>query len=208
MRGGLSGGTAASGHATMEAIQKNPPLLRVILNPFALTPGFEGPKQPSGEKPLHDPDLGAEVGPFMMAVINTKNVHRSNLLARPRVRHGLRLRRDDRRHARARRRRSPQPRGNAPKPGEGPSKAEREAGFYDVVFIGIDRDGRQVRAAVRGDRDPGYGSTAKMIAEAGLCLVQDCADVRAGIWVPGAAMGQKLIDRLPRAGVTFSDETA
>ena len=93
-----------------------------------------------------------------------------------------------------------------PKPGEGPSKEERESGFYDLVFLGIDADGRQVRGAVRGDRDPGYGSTAKIIAEAGLCLVHDCADVPGGIWVPGAALGQKLIDRLPRAGVTFTAE--
>jgi short subunit dehydrogenase-like uncharacterized protein len=207
MRGGLSGGTAASGQATLDAIQKNPPLLRVIMNPFALTPGFEGPKQPSGEKPLHDPDLGADVGPFMMAVINTKNVHRSNYLLDHA--YGKDFAYDEMIVITPG---APAPfsaeRGKVPKPGEGPNKQEREAGSYDVVLIGIDTDGRQVRAAVRGDRDPGYGSTAKIIAEAGLCLVQDCKDVAGGIWVPGAAMGQKLIARMPRAGVTFSDETA
>lgn len=207
MRGGLSGGTAASGQATLEAIQKSPPLLRVIMNPFALTPGFEGPKQPSGEKPLHDADLGAEVGPFMMAVINTKNVHRSNYLLGHA--YGTDFAYDEMIVLTPG---APAPftaeRGKVPKPGEGPSKAEREAGSYDLVLIGIDGDGRQVRAAVRGDRDPGYGSTAKMIAEAGLCLVQDCKDVPGGSWVPGAAMGHKLIARMPRAGVTFSDETA
>lgn len=207
MRGGLSGGTAASGQATLDSIQKNPPLLRVIINPFALTPGFEGPKQPSGEKPLHDPDLGAEVGPFMMAVINTKNVHRSNYLLGHA--YGTDFAYDEMIVLKPG---APAPftaeRGKVPKPGEGPSKEEREAGSYDLVLIGIDSDGRQVRAAVRGDRDPGYGSTAKMIAEAALCLVQDCKDVPGGIWVPGAAMGQKLIDRMPRAGVSFSEEPA
>jgi short subunit dehydrogenase-like uncharacterized protein len=207
MRGGLSGGTAASGQATLDAIQKNPPLLRVIMNPFALTPGFEGPKQPSGEKPLHDPDLGADVGPFMMAVINTKNVHRSNYLLGHA--YGKDFAYDEMIVVTPG---APAPfsaeRGKVPKPGEGPSKEEREAGSYDVVLIGIDAGGRQVRAAVRGDRDPGYGSTAKMIAEAGLCLVQDCTDVPGGIWVPGAAMGDRLVARMPRAGVTFSDETA
>ena len=68
--------------------------------------------------------------------------------------------------------------GKTPKPGEGPEKEERDAGFYDV------RSSRQRRRpasarAVRGDRDPGYGSTAKMIAEAGVCLVQERSDVRA-----------------------------
>jgi short subunit dehydrogenase-like uncharacterized protein len=64
-----------------------------------------------------------------------------------------------------------------------------------------------VRAGVHGDRDPGYGSTAKILAEAGVCLVKDCANVPGGIWVPGAAMGQNLIDRLnANAGVTFKAE--
>jgi len=96
---------------------------------------------------------------------------------------------------------------SAPKPGEGPSKEERERGFYDVVFIGIDKDGRKVQASVKGDMDPGYGSTSKILAEAGICLVKNCPDVPGGIWVPGAAMGQKLIDRLnANAGVTFEAE--
>jgi short subunit dehydrogenase-like uncharacterized protein len=205
MRGGLSGGTAASGRATMEALQKDPALLQLLLSPFALTPGFDGPKQPSGDKAMHDPDLGAEVGSFMMAVINTKNVHRSNLL----LGHvyGTQFAYDEMSVITPGAPAAFDAGGKLPRPGEGPSKAERDSGYYDIVFIGIDSDGRQVRGAVRGDRDPGYGSTSKIIAEAGLCLVQDCASVPGGIWVPGAAMGQKLIDRLPRAGVTFADET-
>src|SRR5579859_1827750 len=80
MRGGLSGGTAASGAATMAAIQKDPSLGMLMMNPFALTPGFTGPAQPPGNAVEHDDDIGADVGPFMMAMINTKNVHRSNAL--------------------------------------------------------------------------------------------------------------------------------
>ena len=53
--------------------------MAVMMSPFGLTPGFEGAAQPSGTTPETDPDVG-EVAPFMMAVINTKNVHRSNLL--------------------------------------------------------------------------------------------------------------------------------
>src|SRR4051812_36007962 len=80
IQGGLSGGTAASGAATMAAIQKDPSLGMLMMNPFALTPGFQGPDQPPGNAVHHDPDVGADVGPFMMAVINTKNVHRANAL--------------------------------------------------------------------------------------------------------------------------------
>jgi short subunit dehydrogenase-like uncharacterized protein len=96
---------------------------------------------------------------------------------------------------------------NAPKPGEGPSKAEREAGFYDIAFIGIAADGRKVRVSVKGDRDPGYGSTSKMLAEAAICLVKDAPDVPGGVWTPGAAMRTKLLDRLQRnAGLAFTVE--
>jgi short subunit dehydrogenase-like uncharacterized protein len=78
-----------------------------------------------------------------------------------------------------------------------------------LVFVGIAADGRQVRGAVHGDKDPGYASTSKLIAETAICLVHERPDVAGGIWVAGAALGQSLIDRLhTHAGLTFSDETA
>lgn len=208
MRGGLSGGTAASGAATMAAIQKNPALGMLMFNPFALTPGFTGPAQPTGMDKHVDPDLGQEVGPFMMATINTKNVHRSNLLQDHAW--GADFVYDEMSVILPGADASFTSMGGAgaPKPGEGPSKEEREAGFYDLLFIGIDADGKQVRGSVYGDKDPGYGSTSKIIAETAICLVQDAADVPGGVWVPGAAMGQKLVDRLAaNAGLTFRDET-
>jgi short subunit dehydrogenase-like uncharacterized protein len=98
---------------------------------------------------------------------------------------------------------------NVPKPGEGPSKEERENGFYDLVFVGVDSGGGEVRGAVHGDKDPGYASTSKLIAETAICLVKERPDVPGGVWVPGAALGRALIDRLQgHAGLTFSDETA
>jgi short subunit dehydrogenase-like uncharacterized protein len=209
MQGGLSGGTAASGRATMAAIQKDPSLLAVMFNPFALTPGFTGPEQPRGDKPKLDALLGQQVGPFMMAAINTKNVHRSNFLQ------GHAWGRDftyDEMAIIADGAQTEFPAltgDNVPRPGEGPSKAERETGFYDLLFIGVDHAGRQVRGAVYGDKDPGYASTAKLIAETALCLVQERPDVAGGIWVPGAALGQSLVDRLQaHAGLSFTDETA
>jgi short subunit dehydrogenase-like uncharacterized protein len=96
-----------------------------------------------------------------------------------------------------------------PKPGEGPTKAEREAGFYDLLFIAEGLDGRTVRASVKGDMDPGYGSTSKMLAEAGLALAFDVPRERTpgGCWSSAAAMGEALLNRLPaKAGITFHDE--
>lgn len=208
MKGGLSGGTAASGAATMAAIQKDPSQLAVMMSPFGLTPGFEGPAQPPGMAPEEDPDVGP-VAPFMMAVINSKNVHRSNLLmGHP---YGTDFVYDEMVMG------GPGSGGpgftdlgsipgGPPKPGEGPTKEERETGFYDILFIGIAKDGRQVRVSVKGDKDPGYGSTSKMLAEAGVALVR-APDVAGGVLTPAAALQGRLVERLQKnAGLTFNVE--
>jgi short subunit dehydrogenase-like uncharacterized protein len=215
MRGTLSGGTAASGRATFEAVAKDLSLVAILNDPFALTPGFSGPKQPKGNRPVYEEDLQSWTAPFMMALINTRNVHRSNMLM------GFPYGRDfvydemvltgpgEKGEANAKRvmaANSEKTGPNAPKPGEGPSKEERESGLYDLLFVGLAPDGRQVRVAARGDRDPGYGSTSKMIAECAICL-REMPDIPPGIWTPGAAMGDRLIKRLiDHAGITFDVE--
>ena len=80
MRGGLSGGTLASGMATMAAVQRDPSIGKLLADPFALTPGFTGPAQPDGDKAYEDKVAGSWVARFMMAGINTKAVHRTNFL--------------------------------------------------------------------------------------------------------------------------------
>jgi short subunit dehydrogenase-like uncharacterized protein len=66
----------------------------------------------------------------------------------------------------------------------------------DLVFIGIDRDGPKMQASVYGRKDPGYGSTAMILAETALCLLRNGDNAPPGISVPGAALGQKPIERL------------
>jgi short subunit dehydrogenase-like uncharacterized protein len=216
MRGTLSGGTAASAKATFDAVAKDLSLVAILNNPFALTPGFEGPKQPRGNKPVFEDDLQSWAAPFMMALINTRNVHRSNMLMG--FPYGREFVYDEmvltgagaKGEANARlvmAANTGKTGPNAPKPGEGPSKEERENGLYDLLYVAIAPDGRQVRAAVKGDRDPGYGSTSKMISECAICLLRDAPDVAARFWTPGAAMGHKLIKRLEdHAGITFRAE--
>src|SRR6476646_9490104 len=80
VKGGMSGGTAASAQATLAAAARDPALIRLLTDPFALTPGFTGPSQPSGLIPGYDPGMNALLVPFPMAPINTKNVHRTNFL--------------------------------------------------------------------------------------------------------------------------------
>ena len=96
---------------------------------------------------------------------------------------------------------------DAPKPGEGPSKKEREEGMYDVLLIGEAKDGRSIKVGVTGDRDPGYGSTSKIIAEAAVCLAKDDIKVPGGLYTSAPAMGLDLVDRLTKnAGMTFKVE--
>ena len=216
MRGTLSGGTAASAKATFDAVAKDLSLIAILNDPFALTPGFTGPKQPRGNKPAYEEDLQSWAAPFMMALINTRNVHRSNMLmgfpyGREFIYDEMALTGPgEKGEANAKKvmaANNEKTGPNARKPGEGPSKEEQENGLYDLLYVAIAPDGRRVRASVKGDRDPGYGSTSKMISECAICLLRDTPDVPAGFWTPGAAMQHKLIKRLvDHAGLTFEVE--
>lgn len=87
-------------------------------------------------------------------------------------------------------------------PGQGPSASTREKSWFKVHFIG-EANGLHIWTEVSGG-DPGYGETAKMLAESALCLAlnKDLPE-QYGIVSPGAAMGPALIDRLQQAGITF-----
>lgn len=214
MKGTFSGGTQASFKATMAAAAQQPELIQVLMDPFSLCAGFRGPEQPHGMKPLYEEDLDSWSAPFVMATINTKNVHRSNTLLGHD--YGEDFVYDEMMFT------GPGEQGEAAakavaadksmsesklKPGEGPSKEEREAGFYDVQFIGTDDQGNCVKVGVKGDKDPGYGSTCKMIAESAVCLLKYPDLAGGGVWTPAAALGSELIERLQaRAGLSFSVE--
>ncbi|MGJ4893099.1 saccharopine dehydrogenase family protein [Bradyrhizobium sp. HKCCYLRH3099] len=216
MSGTLSGGTAASAKATFDAVAQDLSLVSILKDFFALTPGFKGPKQPPGNKPLYEEDLQSWAAPFMMALINTRNVHRSNMLM------GFPYGQDfiydemvltgagEKGEANAKKvmaANSEKTGPNAPKPGEGPSKEERDNGYYNLMFVAIAPDGRQARATVKGNRDPGYGSTSKMISECAIGLLRDGTSVKGGFWTPGAALQDSLIKRLvDNAGLTFTAE--
>ncbi len=217
MQGKFSGGTAASFMETMKRAGKQPEVLDWLKDPFTLTPGFEGPKQPHGAKPIMEEDLGSWSAPFIMASINTKNVHRSNALLGGR--YGEDFVYDEmmltgpgeggEQMAKGVMKMNASMGVNPPKPGEGPTKEERENGFYDVMFVGDTKSGQRVICSVAGDKDPGYGSTSKMIAEAAVCLAKDIdrGCVGGGIYTPAPAMGMSLIERLEKnAGLTFKVE--
>ena len=92
----------------------------------------------------------------------------------------------------------------APKPGEGPSEARRNAGYWKVRLVA--EDGGDQLIYIAGDRagDPGYGSTAKMLGESALCLAHDPLSSPGGVQTPSVAMAASLLPRLQAAGLTFA----
>jgi short subunit dehydrogenase-like uncharacterized protein len=220
IKGGPSGGTIASAMATFEAMARDPAVARTMADPFALTPGFRGPAQPDGSGATYDELAQAWAAPFVMAAINTKNVHRTNALSghpwgrdfvydervlagagRVGEQRARFLARQDRVQGLLLRfgpTRALLRRFALPQPGQGPTARQREKGHYQLSFSGRSASGQILRAQVTGDRDPGYGSTSKMIAESALCLLNDVdhSMTAGGVWTPGAAMGLALVRRL------------
>ncbi len=217
LKGFVSGGTVMSVRVTMEAVQKDPSLLGPLMDPFALTGGFVGPEQPPANEVMEDEAFGLWVAPFRMAVINAKNIHRSNALL------GHTYGKDfvydemfiggkgDVGKAAAEAAVATggfDSGGDLPKPGEGPSKEQREEGFFDLLVHGTASNGETLSIAVKDDMDPGYGSTSKMLPESVLCLLEERAGTPGGIYTAAAAMGADLRKRLvERAGLKFEVES-
>jgi short subunit dehydrogenase-like uncharacterized protein len=231
-KGGLSGGTIASMLNILEAARADASVAKYLKNPFAICPPEDrkGPRQPSVNGPKHDATLDSWMAPFIMAAINTRVVHRANALQNHR--YGKDFIYDEAvltgRGFGGRMKATTVSLGMGafaigaslgptrtllkkfvlPKQGEGPNPEQREAGFFNIVIHGENSAGQRLRVRVRGDRDPGYGSTSKMIGEAAVCLAQDIGeDVPGGFWTPSTALGDALRLRLAEhAGVTFEVE--
>lgn len=228
--GGVSGGTVASMMNMMEEAKRDPKILDIIADPYALNPpnmptGDDGPDQTAA---VYDQDFKQWTGPFVMAGINTRVVRRSHaLLGYP---WGEHFRYDEAILT------GNGPAGLAkaslvaggtnlmtaatgftpirnlmarvvPAPGEGPSEETIKNGFFNIeLFAAHPEDPtKNLVAVVTGDRDPGYGATCKMIAESAVCLALDPLTSAAGISTPAAAMGDHLIARLQeKGGMSFT----
>ena len=153
MNGEFSGGTAASMKATMAALHSNPDLINVLINPHALCEGFQGVQQDDDSKPKYDEELDTWVAPFFMAPINTKNIHRSNKLLNHIYGEDFKYNEmwiqgsGEEGKAAAEFISTMNPLGDAPEPGEGPSKESRENGNYDVLFC-ADLDDQTIKVSV------------------------------------------------------------
>jgi short subunit dehydrogenase-like uncharacterized protein len=230
MKGAASGGTVASMTNIFKEVASNPALRKVLANPYAICPSDHGNtvRQDNMNRPQYDDDFNSWVAPFVMAVINTRIVHRSNALVedgysqhfdyneamltgKGLMASGIAAGVGVGLGAFAMAAVIPPTRWAMekfilPKPGEGPSIEAQEKGFYDLRFYGKTDDGQEIRCKVTGDQDPGYGSTAKMLGQAAACLAQDISkdNVQGGFWTPASVFGTQLITRLEKhAGLTF-----
>jgi short subunit dehydrogenase-like uncharacterized protein len=230
MRGGVSGGTVASMVNVVREAAANPTLRKELANPYSLCgpESSKGVPQPDVKAASWDVDFGAWCAPFVMAAINTRVVHRSNALQAQA--YGADFRYDEAvltgRGAKGRLSalgiaaglggfmlgavlaptRLLLMRFVLPAPGEGPSPEAQRTGFFELHFFGTTADGRSLRTKVVGDRDPGYGSTARMFGEAGGCLARDVpkAALLGGFWTPATAFGERLLERLQaHTGLSF-----
>ncbi|NQX93922.1 MAG: saccharopine dehydrogenase NADP-binding domain-containing protein [Erythrobacter sp.] len=228
MKGGASGGTIASMINMVKEASGNPELRKELKDPYSLCPpghGFTARQRDIGTE--YDEASGGWIAPFVMAAINTRVVHRSNALSGNA--YGDQFLYEE---ATATGEGSSGKRGARamsigmgalmvgmalppvrwllantvlPKPGEGPSEKDQLEGKFDLVFFGTTTKGETIRCRVTGDRDPGYGSTAKMLSQAAACLAKDIPeDTPGGFWTPATLMGDALVERLTaHAGLTF-----
>jgi short subunit dehydrogenase-like uncharacterized protein len=223
--GGVSGGTIASAMNLMDEASRDRNVRRIIADPYSLTPGERGPDGPDQRGVRFDRDINRWTGPFVMAAINTRVVRRSNALL------GYAWGRDFRyseamsmpnavaatmltaglgtfvglaaiKPIRGVMKKM------LPAPGEGPSKEKRDKGFFKVRVVGTSETNNgtpptKLLGIVAGTSDPGYGETAKMLAESAVCLAKDRLDAKGGVLTPASCMGMTLVERLRKAGMTF-----
>jgi short subunit dehydrogenase-like uncharacterized protein len=233
MRGGVSGGTVASMKGTVDDVKRDRSLLKVLGDPYALSPDRGAEPANGHERDLRgverSEELGTWLGPFVMAAINTRVVRRSNALQDHAYGRDFRYREvmafGDGLAGRARATAvagvlGALPVGLAvpparfvldrvlPDPGEGPDDDLVRNGFFRIEIHTTTPAGEKWVAHVEATGDPGYGATAVMLGEAGLCLGLDGGRLpdRSGVLTPAVAMGDVLVGRLRAAGQTYVAE--
>ncbi len=229
LKGGASGGTIASMVNIAKEAAKDPELRKELKNPYSICPKNHNftSRQDNVSGAVFDEDFNCWVGPFVMGVVNTRVVHRSNALLNKayheqfKYDEAMMMGQDKKGKSRARNMswglnifmilaaikptRWILERFVLLKPGQGPTEEEQLKGHYDMRFMGIHENGQKIVTKVTGDRDPGYGSTAKMLGQAAVCLSKiSKQDKEGGFWTPASIYGEALIQTLTeQSGLTF-----
>ena len=226
-KGTYSGGTYASMQNIIKEAFKDREVRKSLTNPYGLNPvgQQDGLDKRDLRSVKYDKRIKSWISPFLMAGINTRIVRRSNALSN--FSYGKEFTYDEA----VMTGKGFKGRLNgiflsiplmflaakpgsffnkifniiSPKPGQGPNKKERENGYFSLRFFVFQKDGNKSIFKVTGDRDPGYGSTSKMLAESAVCLAKDDLEEKYGVLTPSYAMGVNILDRLvSNAGLTFS----
>ena len=230
LKGGVSGGTLASMKETVDEVRKDRSLMRILNDPYALSPDRGAEPELGNEADLrgaeHSDELGTWFGPFVMAPVNTRVVRRSNALRDWGYGHRFRYREvmDFGSGATGRAKALGVGGGMValtvglalppsrflldrvlPDPGTGPKEDLVRHGFFTIeIHARTPSDERWVcRVGAQGD--PGYGATSVMLGESALALGLDAGKLpdRAGVLTPATGIGLPLADRLRATGQTF-----
>ena len=227
-KGTYSGGTYASMQNIIKEAFKDRDVRKSLTNPYGLNPLVQqdGLDKRDLRSVKYDKRIKSWISPFLMAGINTRIVRRSNALSN--FSYGKEFTYDEA----VMTGKGLKGRLNgiflsiplmflaakpgsffnkifniiSPKPGQGPNKKERENGYFSLRFFVFQVDGNKSIFKVTGDKDPGYGSTSKMLAESAVCLAKDELEERYGVLTPSYAMGDNILNRLiSKAGLTFKE---
>ena len=230
-RGGVSGGTIDSVRGLVDEVRSDAARRRVVLDPYSLSPDRAAEPDLGSER---DPvGVGYEDGrwnaPFVMGTFNTRIVRRSNALTAWSYGRTFRYREVV---GVGRSPVAPLLAGAVaagigglvaglalppsrfvldrvlPKPGEGPSERQRDAGHFRVETLATTTSGARYRATVAAQGDPGYAATAVMLGQAALALALDGdrLPAAAGVLTPATGIGQPLVERLREEGFTLDVE--
>ena len=229
-KGGLSGGTIASMATIFEEVGKDKSRRKQVANPYLLNDDKDAPnvRQANVSKPEYDSKHKRWLAPFVMASINTRIVHRTNQLLG--YEYGRDFKYDEAMWMQdgvkgqlssyamsaglfgfatammVKPSRELLAKHVLPKSGSGPSAEEQANGYFDIRLFGETANKDTINTKVTGDKDPGYGSTSRMLAQAALCLAQDISkeEIGGGFWTPASAMDNHLLARLEEhAGLSF-----
>jgi len=226
-KGGYSGGTYASMQNIIKEASLDREVRKSLTNPYGLNPVGEqkGNDKRDLSSVVYDSEIKSWIAPFLMAGINTRIVRRSNALSKYKYGKGFKYDESIMTGQGIKGRLNgimlsipliflaakPGSLLNkissffVPKPGDGPNKKERESGYFSSRFFVFDEESNASVFKVTGDRDPGYGSTSKMLAESAVCIAKDNLEDKFGVLTPSYAMGDHILNRLiSKAGLTFN----
>ena len=233
LKGGMSGGTIASGLHGLDEARADRAKRKVMVDPYALSPDRAKEPDLGDERDLasfrFDQFVGQWIAPFIMASVNTRVVRRSNALQG--YAYGKRFRYAEvmgmKKGVGAMLKAASFTTGlgmlmagvmfgptrklleaRLPKPGEGPSEKTRKSGFLRVRVFAESESGARKSVLIEGKGDPGYQLTSLLLGESALCLARDEEKLPrvAGVLTPATAMGRALTDRLVAAGMVFKVE--